>query len=123
MEYMREHGRGIVVWLDHEGRANGMMAHIASQSIKRLGVSQSEAYEQLGYARDSRNYVPAAEILRSLRVASITVMTNNPLKVEALRSAGLPVVTGDQRVMIEPQNELLKKQYDDKRYIDNHLID
>ncbi|QSZ50094.1 hypothetical protein AYX22_17895 [Arthrobacter sp. D5-1] len=123
MEYIREQGRGVVLWLDHEGRANGMMAHIASQSIKRTGVSQSEAYEQLGYPRDSRRYFVASEMLKDLQVKSIVVMTNNPLKVEALRSAGLPVVHGDRRVMIEPTNDLLKKQYSDKLYVDNHFLE
>lgn len=71
MRYMAQEGRGVVVWLDHEGRANGMMAHTASQSLKRQGLSQSDAYEKLGYPRDARRYETAAEILRELGVSSI----------------------------------------------------
>lgn len=51
MAYMQQQGRGVVIWLDHEGRGNGMMAHIASQALKRDGMSQSKAYEVLGYPR------------------------------------------------------------------------
>ena len=75
MKYMSEQGAGVVVWLDHEGRGNGMMADIASQKLKRQGLSQSEAYEALGYPRDARRYETAAQILRDLGVKSIVVMT------------------------------------------------
>ncbi|HVF06394.1 MAG TPA: hypothetical protein VNA20_16245 [Frankiaceae bacterium] len=122
MRYIRDTGHGVVVWLDHEGRGNGMMAHIASQSLKRSGLSQSKAYEELSYPRDARRYETAAEVLRALSVKSIRVLTNNPLKVEALRAAGLPIVVGDERVMIEPTNDLLRKQYQDKRDDDNHFF-
>lgn len=122
MKYMEQNGRGVVVWLDHEGRGNGMMAHIESQALKRSGLSQSEAYEKLGYPRDARRYEPAAEILQHLGVKTIVVMTNNPLKVEALRRAGLPIVKGGKRVFIEPSNSLLEKQYRDKVAVDQHMI-
>lgn len=122
MAYMRENGRGVIIWLDHEGRANGMMAHIASQSLKRSGMSQSAAYETLGYPKDPRTYTVAAEILRELKVESIVVMTNNPEKIRALRDAGLPLVADDARVMIEPNNDLLRKQYQDKRDVDSHML-
>ena len=87
MAFIAEQGAGVVIWLDHEGRANGMMAHVASQILKRDGLSQSAAYEHLGYPRDSRIYFPAAEILRQLEIDSITVLTNNPDKIQALREA------------------------------------
>lgn len=122
MDHIEQNRSGVIVWLDHEGRANGMMAHIESQQLKRDGLSQSEAYEKLGYPRDARRYVVAAEILRALEVESIVVLTNNPLKVEALRDAGLPLVSGDARVRIEPNNDLLRQQYNDKRYVDNHFL-
>lgn len=122
MKYMSEQGAGVVIWLDHEGRGNGMMAHIASQKLKRQGLPQSEAYEALGYPRDARHYETASQILRDLGVKSIVVMTNNPQKVEALRRAGLPVVQKSKRVYIEPTNDLLAKQYQDKITVDRHLI-
>lgn len=122
MRYICQEGGGIVIWLDHEGRGNGMMAHIASQGLKRGGVSQSEAYERLGYRRDAREYQVAAEILQVLGIRSIVVLTNNPKKVAALREAGLPIVKSGKRVSIEPTNALLKKQYEDKINVDRHLI-
>lgn len=122
MQYMEQEGGGVVIWSDHEGRANGMMAHIASQELKRQGISQSDAYEALGYPRDARDYRVAAEILQALGVESIVVMTNNPKKIDALRAAGLPLVADSRRVKIEPTNDLLKKQYLDKKKEDDHIL-
>lgn len=122
MALIVEQGAGAIVWLDHEGRANGMLAHIASQTLKRQGMSQSDAYESLGFPRDARTYTAAAEVLHDLGIKSVTVLTNNPLKVEALRAAGLPIVDDDARVEIEPNNEFLAKQYKDKREVDGHLL-
>ena len=114
MAYIQKRGAGVVVWLDHEGRANGMMAHIASQELKQQGMSQADAYAQLGYPKDARNYRAASEILQVLGVESVVIITNNPSKVEFLRQAGLPVVTGSKRAYIKPDNIILEKQYQDK---------
>ena len=122
MKYIQQEGAGVIVWLDHEGRGNGMLAHTASQALKRKGLSQSEAYERLGYPRDARRYETAAEILQRLDVRSIVVLTNNPKKVDALRAAGLPVVLGEKQVYIVPTNEILKRQYADKVEVDKHSI-
>jgi GTP cyclohydrolase II len=121
MAFVQETGRGVVIWLDHEGRANGMMAHTASQQLKRGGMTQAEAYIHLGYPADARRYHVAAEILREQRVISITVLTNNPLKVEALRAAGLPIVKDSQRVQMDPNNPILRQQYLDK-IAEGHMI-
>lgn len=121
MVFIQTAGAGVIVWLDHEGRANGMMAHIASQQLKRAGLTQADAYKKLGYPADARTYEAAAEILRDLKVESITVLTNNPTKVDALRRAGLPVVQGSERVYINPDNAILAKQYQDK-ISEGHLI-
>jgi len=123
MRYIAQQGAGVVIWLDQEGRANGMMAHIASQELKRQGLSQSAAYEKLGYPSDAREYLTAAEILQALQVKSIVVLTNNPNKIRVLRDAGLPLVEDSKRVQIKPTNALLEKQYRDKVAVDGHLID
>ena len=121
MQYIQQEGAGVVIWLDQEARGNGMAAHIASQKLKRDGMSQSDAYQKLGYPADARRYETAAEVLRDLKVESIVVLTNNPKKVDALRAAGLPVVKGSERVYIVPDNALLRKQYQDK-IRDGHWI-
>jgi GTP cyclohydrolase II len=92
---IQQAGRGVIVWLDQDGKNNGHMALLLSQKLKAQGVSQAEAYVRLGYSADARSYVRAAEILRELGVRSIRLLTNNPEKVDQLRQDGL-VVSGVQ---------------------------
>lgn len=92
---IEEAGRGVIIWLDQEGKNNGHMALLLSRKLKDEGVPQSEAYVKLGYPADARSYVRAAEILRDLGVRSITLLTNNPDKLSQLRDDGL-VIAGTQ---------------------------
>lgn len=92
---IEEAGSGVVIFMDQEGKNNGHMALLLSRKLKDEGVPQSEAYVRLGYEADARSYVRAAEILRELRVKSITLLTNNPDKVSQLRDDGL-VIAGTQ---------------------------
>jgi GTP cyclohydrolase II len=94
---IEEAGRGVIIWLDQEGKNNGHMALLLSRRLKDEGVPQSEAYAKLGYEPDARSYVRAAEILRDLGVQSITLLTNNPDKLSQLREDGL-VITGTQNL-------------------------
>ena len=84
-------GRGVVIWLDQEGKGNGHMALLASRRLKDEGLSQAEAYVRLGYPADARSFVPAAEILRDLGVHSITLLTDNPDKAQQLQDDGLVI--------------------------------
>ena len=88
---IQQAGSGVILWLDQEGKNNGHMALLQSRKLKDQGVSQAEAYVQLGYKADARSYTRAAEILRELSVQSITLMTNNPEKVAELHKDGLVI--------------------------------
>jgi GTP cyclohydrolase II len=92
---IQEAGSGVVIWLDQEGKNNGHLALLQSRKLKDEGLSQADAYVQLGYSADARSFVRAAEILRELKVNSITLLTNNPEKVSELRADGL-VISGVQ---------------------------
>ena len=61
-------GRGIIVYLEQEGKGNGHLALMASIEHKKAGFSQSEAYERAGFKADARSFRPAAEILADLKV-------------------------------------------------------
>lgn len=86
-------GKGVIIWLDQEGKGNGHLALIKSIPFKKAGLSQSEAYEKAGFAADARCFRPAAEILIDLRVASIVLLTNNPDKVKDLQNESIIVST------------------------------
>jgi 3,4-dihydroxy 2-butanone 4-phosphate synthase/GTP cyclohydrolase II len=83
--------KGVIVYLDQEGKGNGHLALMASIEYKKAGFSQSEAYKKVGYEADARSFRPAAEILRDLKVKSVILLTNNAEKAEDLRRASIIV--------------------------------
>jgi GTP cyclohydrolase II len=107
-------GRGLIIWLDQEGRGHGHLALLRSRALQVQGWSQPEVYLRLGYAADARDYTGAAAILRDLGVRSITLLTNNPQKVEHLQAAGIPIA-GTHPVAVDPgANERLRRRYAEK---------
>jgi GTP cyclohydrolase II len=109
-----EHGCGLIIWLDQEGRGHGHLALMRSRVLQAQGWSQTEAYRRLGYAADAHQYTSAAEILRDLRVDSITLLTNSPQKVEGLQAAGIHI-SGTHPLVVDPgTNERLRRRYAEK---------
>jgi GTP cyclohydrolase II len=90
-QLIQEAGKGIIIWLEQEGKGNGHFALLKSVEHKRLGLSQAEAYEAAGFKKDARDYRQAAEILAELKVKSVRMLTNNPKKVETLTQYGVQV--------------------------------
>ncbi len=88
---IQQEGKGVVIWLDQEGKGNGHLALIKSIPFKNAGSSQSEAYTKAGFAADARDFRPAAEILADLNVKSVILLTDNAKKAEAMRSASITV--------------------------------
>jgi GTP cyclohydrolase II len=84
-------GRGVIVYLEQEGKGNGHLALIASIQYKKAGFSQGEAYRKAGFEIDARSFRPAAEILSDLKVKSVVLLTNNAEKAEDLRKASIIV--------------------------------
>jgi GTP cyclohydrolase II len=110
-----QQGRGLIIWLDQEGRGHGHLALMRSRELQAQGWSQTEAYRRLGYAADARQYTSAAEILRDLGVRSIRLLTNNPEKSEGLQAAGIPIA-GTHPLAVDPgTNERLRRRYAEKR--------
>ena len=83
-------GRGVIIWLDQEGKGNGHLALIESIPYKKE-FGQAEAYVKAGYQADARTYRPAAQILVELRVRSIVLLGNNPEKADELRKESVVV--------------------------------
>jgi GTP cyclohydrolase II len=87
-----EEGAGILVYEQKEGRGIGLMAKLQAYELQDAGLDTVEANERLGFKNDYRDYALPAEILKSLGVASVRLLSNNPEKVEALERAGVRVV-------------------------------
>ena len=92
---IEKEGRGIVIWLDQEGKGNGHLALIESIPFKKA-LGQAEAYVKAGYKADARSYAPAAQILNDLKVGSI-VLLGSEGKADELRK--LSVVVSDVKTL------------------------
>ena len=85
-------GRGVVIYLrGHEGRGIGLAAKIAAYELQDRGLDTVDANRAIGRPVDARDYTVGAAILRSLGVASVRLLTNNPDKVSALEAQGVDV--------------------------------
>ncbi len=84
-------GKGLIIYLEQEGKGNGHLALMASIPYKKAEMKQAEAYEKAGFEKDARSFRPAAEILQDLNVKSIVLLTNNVGKAEDLRKYGITV--------------------------------
>ena len=92
-------GKGIIIWLEQEGKSNGHFALLKSKEYKKQGLSQAEAYEAVGFKKDARDFSRVAEIIHELGIKSIIMLTDNPRKVETLTRHGVNVV-GTQSIEI-----------------------
>ena len=90
-QIIQQAGKGIIIWLEQEGKGNGHFALLKSVEHKRLGLAQADAYEAVGFKSDARDFRAAAAILKDLGVQSICMLTNNPKKVETLTQYGISV--------------------------------
>jgi len=98
LELIEQEGRGAVVYQLQEGRGIGIINKIRAYALQDEGADTVEANERLGLAVDLREYRQCAEILFDLGLCKVRVMSNNPLKLQAMKDAGLQVV---ERVPLE----------------------
>lgn len=92
MKIIKDHGAGALFYLaNHEGRGIGLFSKAMAYVLQENGFDTVEANESLGFDNDLRNYDDAITVLKSLRTKPVTVITNNPQKIEALRKAGMAV--------------------------------
>jgi GTP cyclohydrolase II len=84
-------GAGVLLYLAQEGRGIGLVNKLRAYQLQDAGFDTLDANGQLGFDDDERIYQPAAEMLRQLGFSRVRLMTNNPLKVDALARHGVTV--------------------------------
>lgn len=92
MEKIEKEGKGVIIYLDQEGRGIGLMDKIKAYKLQENGMDTVDANLHLGHKADERDYGVGANILHSLGVKKMRLMTNNPVKRIGLEGYGLEVV-------------------------------
>lgn len=108
MKMIEKAGKGVVVYMNQEGRGIGLMNKIRAYKLQENGYDTVDANVHLGFKPDERDYGVGANILRILGVKKMRLMTNNPVKRVGIESYGLEVV---ENVPIEIEPNKYNKFY------------
>ena len=103
MEMIAAEGRGVIVYLDQEGRGIGLLNKLKAYELQDRGADTVEANEQLGFKPDLRNYGIGAQILLDLGLKSIRPITNNPRKMVGLEGYGIRL--GERVPIVQPSHD------------------
>lgn len=120
MQMIDQDGKGIVVYLNQEGRGIGLMNKIAAYKLQEQGDDTVDANIHLGFQPDEREYGVGAQILRELGVGKIRLITNNPVKRVGLESYGLEIV--ENVPIVVPPNPFNKRYLETKRIRMGHKL-
>lgn len=101
MQTIEKEGKGVIIYMNQEGRGIGLMAKIKAYELQEQGYDTVDANIHLGFDADERDYGVGASILRELGVSKMRLMTNNPVKRIGLEAYGLEIVE-NVPIEIEP---------------------
>lgn len=117
---IEDEGNGLVIYLHQEGRGIGLFNKIKAYQLQQDGYDTVDANLILNEAIDGRDYKIAAEVLKGLKIDEIKLITNNPDKIESMKSNGINVV---ERIPCEmPVNNYNKRYIKTKKDRMNHII-
>ncbi|MGJ1264355.1 bifunctional 3,4-dihydroxy-2-butanone-4-phosphate synthase/GTP cyclohydrolase II [Sphingobacterium spiritivorum] len=108
MEMIQQEGKGVIVYMNQEGRGIGLINKLHAYKLQEGGVDTVDANLQLGFKPDLRDYGVGAQILRNLGVTKMRLMSNNPTKRAGLVGYGLEII---ENVPIEIQANQYNEEY------------
>jgi 3,4-dihydroxy 2-butanone 4-phosphate synthase/GTP cyclohydrolase II len=92
MQMIEQEGRGVVIYMNQEGRGIGLRNKLKAYKLQEEGMDTVEANIELGFESDERDYGVGAQMLRDLGVTKMRLMTNNPKKRAGLIGYGLEII-------------------------------
>ena len=120
MERIAAEGRGVILYLNQEGRGIGLANKIRAYALQDEGYDTVEANERLGFLADQREYVLGVRILSDLGIRSIRLLTNNPRKRAGVETHGMSV---SELLPIEiPASEFTRRYLQTKKEKLGHLL-
>lgn len=108
MQTIEKEGKGVVIYMQQEGRGIGLMNKIAAYKLQEEGYDTVDANVHLGFKPDERDYGCGAQMLRHLNVHKMRLLTNNPVKRVGLEAYGLEIV---ENVPIEITPNVYNERY------------
>ena len=105
---IEEKGEGLLIYSRQEGRGIGILNKLKAYKLQDEGYDTVEANHQLGFEDDLRDYAIAAQIIKDLGVKSVSLKTNNPLKIKGLEQYGVTVASREE---IEIEVNAYDKKY------------
>jgi GTP cyclohydrolase II len=108
LQMIAESGSGVLIYEQQEGRGIGLMPKLQAYELQDKGLDTVQANEQLGFKADHREFQLPGEILKSLGLKQIRLLSNNPQKVAAVEAAGIKVI---ERVPCEVEPHAASERY------------
>ena len=108
MEQIEKEGKGVIVYMNQEGRGIGLVNKLKAYKLQEGGMDTMEANIELGFKADGRDYGIGAQILRELGVSKMRLMSNNPKKRTGLIGYGLEII---ENVSLEIPSNVHNKDY------------
>lgn len=114
LDLIQAAGSGILIYLEQEGRGRGLIGKaLGYQESERSGLDTFASYRALGYRPDERDYSHAAEVLTTLELTAVQLLTNNPAKLTAVKKSGIRVTVVP--LPSDPRTERARAYLDAKR--------
>jgi 3,4-dihydroxy 2-butanone 4-phosphate synthase/GTP cyclohydrolase II len=108
MEVIEKEGKGAIVYMNQEGRGIGLLNKLKAYKLQEEGLDTYEANEKLGFKADERDYGIGAQIIRSIGISKMRLMSNNPKKRTGLIGYGLEIV---ENVALEVESNVHNQHY------------